>query len=61
MATVAINNGTNAGLLAVRMLAVAIPNLVTQMEKYLKGLETEVMAKVEKLEDVGWEQYTVKK
>ena len=61
VATVAINNGTNAGLLAVRMLAVAIPSLVTQMEEYLAGLESEVLAKVDKLEQVGWEQYEVRK
>lgn len=61
VATVAINNGTNAGLLAVRMLAVAMPDLVREMEKYLKSLETEVMGKVEKLEEVGWENYQVKK
>ena len=61
MATVAINNGTNAGLLAVRMLAVAMPNLVTAMEEYLASLESEVMKKVEVLEEVGWEKYEVKK
>ena len=44
-----------------RMLAVAMPDLVREMEKYLKSLETEVMAKVEKLDEVGWEDYQVKK
>lgn len=61
MATVAINNGTNAGLLAVRILSAGIPGLVDAMEKYLKNLEGEVMAKVDKLEEVGWEDYVVKK
>ncbi|KAI0092906.1 Phosphoribosylaminoimidazole carboxylase [Irpex rosettiformis] len=61
VATVAINNGTNAGLLAVRMLAVAMPELVHAMEDYLKGLEKEVLGKAETLEDVGWEEYQVKK
>ncbi|KAF7790758.1 hypothetical protein EIP86_001715 [Pleurotus ostreatoroseus] len=61
VATVAINNGTNAGLLAVRMLAVAMPSLVTAMEEYLASLESEVMKKVEVLEEVGWEKYEVKK
>lgn len=61
VATVAINNGTNAGLLAVRMLAVAMPSLVAAMEEYLASLETEVLAKVDKLEEVGWEQYEVRK
>lgn len=43
------------------MLAVAMPDLVREMERYLKSLETEVMGKVEKLEEVGWEEYQVKK
>ena len=61
MATVAINNSTNAGLLAVRILSAGMPKLLTAMDEYLKGLEQEVLSKVEKLEDVGWEKYEVKK
>jgi phosphoribosylaminoimidazole carboxylase len=58
---VAINNGTNAGLLAVRILAAGKPSLVLEMENYLKGLEKEVLDKVEKLDEVGWERYEVKR
>jgi phosphoribosylaminoimidazole carboxylase len=58
---VAINNGTNAGLLAVRILATGKPSLVLEMENYLKGLEKEVLDKVEKLDEVGWERYEVKR
>jgi phosphoribosylaminoimidazole carboxylase len=58
---VAINNGTNAGLLAVRILAAGNPDLVRDMENYLKELEKEVLGKVEKLEEVGWESYQVKR
>ena len=58
MATVAINNGTNAGLLAVRILAAGNPRLVRDMDEYLKELEKEVLGKVEKLEKVGWESYS---
>ena len=61
MATVAINNGTNAGLLAVRILAAGMPSLAADMEHYLKGLEEEVLNKVVKMEEVGWEQYQVKR
>lgn len=61
VATVAINNGTNAGLLAVRILGAGNPSLVREMENYLKGLEEEVLGKVEKLEEVGWERYEVKR
>jgi phosphoribosylaminoimidazole carboxylase len=61
VATVAINNGMNAGLLAVRILSAGIPALITQMDEYLRNLETEVMGKVTKLEEVGWEKYEVKR
>jgi phosphoribosylaminoimidazole carboxylase len=61
VATVAINGGMNAGLLAVRILGTGMPNLTKDMEAYLKGLEGEVMGKVERLEEIGWERYEVKK
>lgn len=51
----------NAGLLAVRILSAGMPKLVTAMDEYLKSLEQEVLEKVEKLEEVGWEKYEVKK
>ncbi|EJF55767.1 Phosphoribosylaminoimidazole carboxylase [Dichomitus squalens LYAD-421 SS1] len=57
VATVAINNGTNAGLLAVRTLSTGQPHLVTAMDEYLVGLETEVLGKVDKIAEVGWEAY----
>jgi phosphoribosylaminoimidazole carboxylase len=60
VATVAINNGTNAGLLAVRILGAGDPCLMRDMEDYLSGLEKEVLGKVEKLEEVGWESYQVR-
>lgn len=60
VATVAINNGTNAGLLAVRMLSAGIPSLIHSMEKYMKSMENEVLNKVDKLKEVGWESYQVK-
>ncbi|KIJ59435.1 hypothetical protein HYDPIDRAFT_162459 [Hydnomerulius pinastri MD-312] len=61
VATVAINGGMNAGLLAVRILGAGMPHLFKAMGEYLKGLETEVLAKVDKLEEVGWEKYEVKR
>ncbi|KAI5991809.1 Phosphoribosylaminoimidazole carboxylase [Pisolithus albus] len=61
VATVAINGGMNAGLLAVRMLGTGMPHLFTAVDAYLKTLETEVMEKVDKLEKVGWEKYEVKR
>ncbi|KAH8107860.1 Phosphoribosylaminoimidazole carboxylase [Cristinia sonorae] len=61
VATVAINNGTNAGLLAVRILTAGLPELVDTMESYMNKMEKEVLAKVDKLEEVGWEAYEVKR
>ena len=61
VATVAINNGMNAGLLAIRILAASDRTLQTKMDDYLKSLEREVIGKVQKLEEVGWEHYVVKR
>ncbi|KAA0176646.1 hypothetical protein FNF27_01927 [Cafeteria roenbergensis] len=56
-ATVAIGNSTNAALLAVRMLSVAMPHLADAMEAYQADMERTVMEKVERLESTGWEAY----
>jgi len=61
VATVAVNNSTNAALLAVRILATAMPTLITAMEEYLRSLESEVIDKVKTLEEVGWEKYDLKR
>ncbi|KAJ2935612.1 hypothetical protein H1R20_g1482, partial [Candolleomyces eurysporus] len=61
VATVAINNSTNAGLLAVRILSAGIPRLIGAMEQYMKKQEKEVLGKVGTLQEVGWEKYQVKK
>lgn len=57
MATVAINNGMNAGLLAIRILSAGIPRLIEAMEIFLREQEKEVLGKVSKLEKLGWEDY----
>ena len=59
VATVAINNSTNAALLAVRILSASVPSLLDAMDAYLKKQESEVLSKVAKLEDLGWENYVV--
>lgn len=61
VATVAINNSTNAALLAIRILCVGIPRLVDAMDSYMKRMEEGVLGKVEKLKDVGWEAYQVER
>jgi len=47
VATVAIGNATNAGLLAVRILASQRPDLLQKMQAYQANLEAMVMEKVE--------------
>lgn len=57
VATVAIQNATNAGLLAVRILGLSSPELVDKMLDYQKGLEEMVLEKAERLEQLGWQEY----
>jgi len=57
VATVAINNGMNAGLLAVRILSAGIPRLIEAMENFLREQEREVLGKVSKLQEFGWGDY----
>ncbi|KAI8556236.1 hypothetical protein RHMOL_Rhmol05G0236600 [Rhododendron molle] len=57
VATVAINNATNAGLLAVRMLGVGDADLQASMSQYLEDTKNDVLVKAKKLEKDGWETY----
>ena len=57
VATVAINNSTNAALLAIRILAASNPKLQKAVLQYQESAKTEVLEKVDKLENVGWEAY----
>ncbi|KAB5511993.1 hypothetical protein DKX38_029021 [Salix brachista] len=50
VATVAINNATNAGLLAVRMLGVGDADLLARMSQYQEDTRDDVMKKAEKLQ-----------
>lgn len=61
MATVAINNGTNAGLLAVRILASVDARILKKVDEYTANLEKEVLGKVDRLAQIGWEKYEVKR
>ncbi|KWU46300.1 Phosphoribosylaminoimidazole carboxylase [Rhodotorula sp. JG-1b] len=60
-ATVGINNSTNAALLAIRILSTYQPQLQTALSEYAHNLEDEVLAKVGKLEEIGWDAYEYKK
>ena len=57
VATVAIGNAKNAGLLAVQILASHNPALLEKVQQYRQSLEQQVMEKQAKLEQVGYEQY----
>ncbi|XWS57723.1 hypothetical protein CRYUN_Cryun09bG0197800 [Craigia yunnanensis] len=57
VATVAINNATNAGLLAVRMLGVGDADLLARMSQYQEDTRDDVLTKAEKLQKDGWESY----
>ena len=57
VATVAINGGKNAGLLAVQTLAAFDEQLSVKVAQYKKNLEDSVIEKAQKLEDIGYEKY----
>lgn len=57
VATVAIGNAKNAGLLAIQMLAIAQPALLAKIKEYRQLQEQQVMAKQGHLETIGYQQY----
>ena len=57
VATVAINGGQNAGILAAKMLAMSDPELLEKLKDYKEGMKEKVVAKAEKLEKVGYKAY----
>ena len=57
VATVAIGNAKNAGLLAIRMLANHDAALLDQVLAYQESLRSMVMEKQEKLNSLGYEAY----
>jgi len=57
VATVAIGNAKNAGLLAVQILATQQQELLTRVLQYRQSLSESVMAKQANLEQLGYEQY----
>lgn len=58
VATVAINGGQNAGLLAVKILATSDEELLSKLKEYSKTLKEEVEAKDKKLKEIGYKNYT---
>lgn len=57
VATVAINGGTNAGILAAKILAVRDGELLRKLKDYSENLKNEVVEKAEKLDQIGYEEY----
>ncbi|HJB08816.1 MAG TPA: 5-(carboxyamino)imidazole ribonucleotide mutase [Candidatus Enterocloster faecavium] len=57
VATVAINGGANAGILAAKILAASDEALLGRLKEYSGNLKKDVMAKAEKLEAVGYQAY----
>ena len=55
VATVAVNGAKNAGLLAVRILAIENRDAAAWMDNYMKTMEIEVEGKAEKLQN-NWDK-----
>ena len=58
IATVAINGGANAALLAAKILAVSDAELLQKLKDYSKELKEQVQAKDAKLQEVGYKAYS---
>lgn len=61
MATVGINNSTNAALLAIRILGSCFPEYQARMDTYMQSMKSEVEQKAVKLETVGYKAYLEEK
>lgn len=57
VATVAINGGANAGILAAKILATSDPELLDKLKAYTKSLKESVQAKDARLQEVGYKNY----
>ena len=58
VATVAINGGANAGILAAKILATSDPELLQKLKDYKEELKDQVVAKDAKLKETGYKNYT---
>ena len=57
VATVAINGGANAGILAAKILATSDEALLGRLKEYSVSLKDDVVKKAEKLESIGYKEY----
>lgn len=60
VATVAIGNAKNAGLLAVQILASHQPELLERVQQYRRSLSDSVLEKQQLLDEIGYKQYLEK-
>lgn len=57
VATVAIGNAKNAGLLAIQILATGQPELLERVQQYRQSLNDSVMEKQKRLDEIGYQKY----
>ena len=57
VATVAINGGANAGILAAKILATSDPELLERVKAYAQELKEQVEQKDARLQEVGYKAY----
>ena len=57
VATVAINGGANAGILAAKILATSDADLLERLKVYSQEMKEEVEAKAAKLDEIGYKDY----
>ena len=60
VATVAINGGANAGILAAKILATSDDEILQRLKKYSEDLKDQVVEKDERLQEVGYKAYMEK-
>ncbi len=61
VATVAINGGKNAGILAAKILATSDPDILEKLKAYSEEMKNEVVGKDEKLQRLGHKEYLEQK
>ena len=61
VATVAIDGGMNAAILAAKMLAMSDPELLEKLKGYSAEMKETVQAKADRLAKVGYEEYLKEK
>lgn len=60
VATVAINGGANAGILAAKILATSDDEILQRLKKYSEDLKDQVVEKDQRLQEVGYKAYIEK-